>query len=116
MQKQSDGTFPSLNTNLFTAVGEYYICWKSPYISFEAYTIASDAFWVVREVPTIHEISRSFPLNQNLEYFILEGYIDYFDEFQLFEGTPDCSPGNEIGNLNINSNRQKLYSWLPETA
>jgi hypothetical protein len=98
------------------ASGKYYFCWKPPYVSYEGYIVASDSFWVVTEKPTVVRNEKTVVLNQGMESIALEGSIGYYDQFQMFYGTPDCFSGNEIGNL-TKLNGFDIYSiWYPETT
>ena len=86
--KQLDGTFTSLNTGLFNASGDYYFCWKPPYINYEGYVKASDSFWKVIDVPVIkYPSSAIFNFNERMETFYLDKGVSEDFQFSLFEDT-----------------------------
>ena len=89
LKKQPDGTFETLNTNLFLQTGDYYFCWKHPDIEYEGYVIASDSFWTVTGVPKIVSQFNEIVFNQRMESFLLEEMAldNYY--FALFRDIPD---------------------------
>jgi hypothetical protein len=122
IQRQSDGTFQTLDTANFIAAGKYLIWWKAPYINYEGYIIASNHFWIVTDTPTLDLLTpTTHLLNSRYFKFQFKGTIAKDDEFQLFSSLIDWNPGNEIGNIFINFNSiptesWSILTWIPETA
>ena len=113
LQRQSDGTFPTLDTSLFTSTGDYMICCKPPYLSFDSYMIASNSYWTVYDTPTVDLLTQNV-INLNALPFVLKlsGVVAYGDEFQTFYGSPDWYSGNEFGNIKVNYKQTQLYYWF----
>jgi len=103
---------------LFTSAGDYLICWKPPYISYDGYVRASDSYWTVVGVPSINKlIENTFKLNENFVKLDLSGTVGYKDQYQLFTGTPDCNSGSEVGDLITNDHKNSyFYTWFPDTS
>jgi len=89
LKRQPDGTFETLDTSKFQDSGDYYFCWKPPYINYKGYIQASDSFWTVLDVPQITRSSPSYRFNQKIEYFNLKKKCSENDQFSLFKGIID---------------------------
>jgi hypothetical protein len=111
-----DGSFEQLDTTDFIEAGEYSICWKTSFIEYEGYIRASDSFWIVIDKPQIvSESNLSINLNEVTTIIRINGTFTYFDEFEMFTGSPECTAGNEFGSLFRYSHYQ-IGSWIKETA
>lgn len=106
--RQSDGTFPSLDTSSITSAGDYLICWKPPYISYNGYIRASDSYFTIVGPPTVStSVNNTFNLNQDYVSIYLEGTIGYQDQYQLFTGSTDCDSASPVGDTITN----QKYNW-----
>ena len=116
LQRQPNGSFPVLNTSLFSAPGFYYLWWKAPFIEYEGYIQASDSQWHVKDIPKIQIQINSIAFNRKVEQFSLKEIVGEKDEFMLFESTPDCNPPFKIDGLQLSSDRRYLSVWFPEVS
>ena len=103
VQRQTDGTFPQLDTSLVLQAGDYLICWKPPYISYDGYIRASDSYFTVVGPPTVYtSVNNTYNLNADYVTIYLKGTIGFQDQYQLFTNSPDWTLGNEVGDLVTN--------------
>ena len=115
LKRQIDGTFELLDTYSFDSPGKYYFCWKSPLTNYDGYIMASDSYWLVKDIPKIpDEMVNKFFFNLKIEIIVLDSEIGRNDEVELFSGSVDCDISNKEDGLKIGFNKYNLYIWLPK--
>ena len=99
IKRMPNKSFSTLDTSLFVSEGDYFICWKAPYIDYPGYIKASNSFWKVVNTPKIH--SATLIIENNFLPYIVYFYntIGKNAQFQLFTGEEDWINKNKIGDL-----------------